>query len=117
ALQTAAENLLRTFVRARVEEFSTVLFGGGSGASPASGLRNLLIGFLRGLRDADRDHQFRRIVLCENDPARYTELKEELFRLSSTALCEDVELTFDEVVLRPALVAAPTRQPRAAPSA
>lgn len=115
ALQVAAENLMRTFVRARVEEFSTVLFGGGSGASPASGLRNLLIGFLRGLRDTDRDHQFRRIVLCENDPARYTQLKEELFRLSSTVLTEDVEITFDEVMLPAPMVAAETRRPRALP--
>lgn len=115
ALQVAAENLVRTFVRARVEEFSTVLFGGGSGASPANGLRNLLIGFLRGLRDADRDHQFRRIVLCENDPARYTQLKEELFRLSSTVLTEDVEITFDEVVLPPPMVAAETGRTRALP--
>ncbi len=115
ALQVAAENLVRTFVRARVEEFSTVLFGGGSGAAPANGLRNLLIGFLRGLRDADRDHQFRRIVLCENDPARYTQLKEELFRLSSTVLTEDVEITFDEVVLPPAMVAESTRSARALP--
>ena len=115
ALQVAAENLIRTFIRARVEEFSTVLFGGGSGSSPANGLRNLLIGFLRGLRDADRDHQFRRIVLCENDPGRFTQLKEELFRLSSTVLTEDVEITFDEVVLPPPMVPAETRRARAAP--
>ena len=114
-LQTAAENLLRTLVRARVEEFSTVLFGGGSGENPASGLRNLLTGFLRALRDADHDHQFRRIVLCEYDADRYTLLKEELFRLSSTTLCEDVEITFDEVVLRPPMIAAEPTVTRAAP--
>ena len=104
-LQTAAENVIRTFVRARVEEFATVLFGGGSGERPANGLRNLLTGFFRGLRDADRDHQFRRIVLCEWDVARYTALKEELYRLSSTSLCDDVEITFDEVALRAPLAA------------
>jgi pimeloyl-ACP methyl ester carboxylesterase len=100
-LQTAAENVIRTFINARVEEFATVLFGGGSGENPASALRNLLLGLFRGLRDADRDHRFRRIVVCEQDPERYVKLKEELYRLSSTALCADVELTFDEVKLRP----------------
>lgn len=99
ALQTAAENLVRTLVRARIEEFATVLFGGGSGESPAGALQNLLTGFFRGLRDADTDHQFRRIVLCEFDAQRYTELKAELFRLSSTSLFGDVEITFDEEVL------------------
>lgn len=115
ALQTAAENLVRTFVRARVEEFSTVLFGGGSGEHPANGLRNLLTGFLRGLRDADADHHFRRIVVCEYNAERYTQLKEELFRLSSTTLCDDVEITFDEIVLPPPLVPAETRTVRPAP--
>lgn len=108
-LQTAAENVIRTFVRTRVEEFSTVLFGGSSGESPASALRNLLIGFFRGLCDADRDHQFRRIVVCENNPERYVALKEELYRLSSTSLCQDVEITFDEEVLRQPPVVEPTR--------
>ena len=100
-LQIAAENLIRTFVTCHVEELATVLFGGGSGETPASALRNLLTGFIRGLSDADTDHRFRRLVICEWDQARFTELKEELFRLSSTSLCQDVELTFDEVALKP----------------
>jgi pimeloyl-ACP methyl ester carboxylesterase len=103
-LQIAAENVIRTFINTRVEEFATVVFGGGSGESPASGLRNLLTGFIRGLCDADRDHHFRRLVICEFDPGRYLQLKEELYRLSSTALCQDVEITFDEVTLPAPLV-------------
>jgi CHAT domain-containing protein len=117
-LQTAAENVIRTFINTRVEEFATVMFGGASGESPASALRNLLLGFFRGLRDADRDHQFRRLIVCEKDPDRYVQLKEELLRLSSTALCEDVELTFDEVRLRepPETPDVPRRlQPRETP--
>jgi len=99
ALQTAAENVIRTFINARIEEFATVLFGGGSGESPAGALQNLLTGFFRGLKDADHDHRFRRITVCEQNPERYTTLKAELFRLSSTSLGEDVEMTFDEQVL------------------
>jgi CHAT domain-containing protein/pimeloyl-ACP methyl ester carboxylesterase len=109
-LQTAAENVIRTFVRTRVEEFATVLFGGNSGETPAGALRNLLIGFFRGLCDADRDHQFRRIVVCENNPERYVAIKEELYRLSSTSLCQDVEITFDEEVLRQPPILEPTRR-------
>ncbi|CAN5629589.1 hypothetical protein BH23GEM10_BH23GEM10_00010 [soil metagenome] len=100
-LQTASENTIRTLIGSRIEEFATVLYGGGSGESPASALTNMLMGFLRGLTDADRDHHFRRIMICENDRDRYFSIKEELYRLSSTSLCADVELTFDEVVLRP----------------
>jgi CHAT domain-containing protein len=85
-----------------------VLFGAGSGESPASALRNLLAGFIRGLCDADKDHHFRRIVICERDQERYTELKAELYRLSSTSLCQDVEFTFDEVTLTSPLEVAQT---------
>jgi pimeloyl-ACP methyl ester carboxylesterase len=105
ALQASSENVIRTFVHARVEEFATVLYGGGSGADPAELLRNMLIGLLRGLQDADSDHGFRRIVICENDAERFVQLKEAMFRLSSTDLCRDVEITFDEVELSPALEA------------
>jgi len=110
-LQIAAENLIRTLVTCHVEEFATVLFGGGSGNSAPSALRNLLTGFIRGLSDADTDHDFRRLVICEWDQARFTELKEELFRLSSTSLCQDVEFTFDEVALEalPDMPGAPAR--------
>ncbi len=111
SLQTAAENVIRMLIAARIEEFATVLFGGGSGESPAGALQNLLTGFFRGLRDADHDQDFRRIVICEQDPARYIALKSELFRLSSTALCQDVEITFEEKPLPepPILTATETR--------
>jgi pimeloyl-ACP methyl ester carboxylesterase len=114
ALQTAAENVIRTFINARIEEFATVLFGGGSGENPAGALQNLLTGFFRGLKDADHDHRFRRITVCEQNPERYTTLKAELFRLSSTSLGEDVEMTFDEQVLpeAPAVAAPAARRVR-----
>jgi CHAT domain-containing protein/pimeloyl-ACP methyl ester carboxylesterase len=108
-LQVAAENLIRTFVNCQVEEFATVLLGAGSGEGPGAALQSLLSGFIRGLRDADKDHNFRRLVICETNKDRYTELKAELYRLSSTTMCQDVELTFDEVPLR-----APLEVPRGA---
>jgi pimeloyl-ACP methyl ester carboxylesterase len=108
-VQIATENLIRTFVSCQVEEFATVLLGAGSGEGPGAALRSLLAGFIRGLSDADKDHHFRRLVICEKNQERYTELKAELYRLSSTSLCRDVEFTFDEVPLKSAFEA-----PRAA---
>lgn len=105
-LQIAAENLIRTLVSCQVEEFATVLLGAGSGEGPGAALRSLLGGFIRGLCDADTDHHFRRLVICETNQERYTELKAELYRLSSTVLCQDVEFTFDEVPLKPTVEAA-----------
>jgi len=104
-LQIASENLIRTFVSCQVEEFATVLFGAGSGEGPGATLRSLLAGFIRGLCDADKDHNFRRLVICETNQERYTQLKAELYRLSSTSLCQNVEFTFDEQSLPPPLEA------------
>jgi pimeloyl-ACP methyl ester carboxylesterase len=109
-LQLTAENVIRTCIRTNVEECATVLFGAGSGQPTSVALKSLLTGFFRGLRDADSDHNFRRITLCEMDLTRYEEIKEELFRLSSTDLFHEVEVTFDEIKLpEPPQLAPPTR--------
>ena len=104
--QLVAENVIRVLVRSRVDDFATVLIGAGSGQSTPAVLQNLLTGFFRGLRDADQLHRFRGITLCEADPARYSEMKAELFRLAGTSLFEDIEVTLDEIEV-PAPAAAP----------
>lgn len=109
-LQLVAENTIRTLVRTDVEDFATVLLGGNSGQTIATSLEHLLRGFVRGLLDADRDFRFRRITLCENDPARFAELRQELYRLAGTPLLADVEVTFDERTLPSAEISeAPAR--------
>jgi hypothetical protein len=99
--QLVAENVVRVLVRTRVDEFATVLIGGSSAPSMAGVLQNLLVGFLRGLRDSDPRHRFRGITLCESDPGRFAEMKSEMYRLAGTALFDDVELTLDEISLPP----------------
>ena len=97
--QIAAENVVRTLVRSRIDEFATLLFGAGSGEDVSSALYNLLSGLMRGIKDADKDRRVRRIVLCELDRDRFDAMKREILRLSSTPLFEEVEVTFDEVTL------------------
>ncbi|MGH7828381.1 MAG: CHAT domain-containing protein [Candidatus Binatia bacterium] len=101
-LQLAAENVLRTCVRTKIEEFATVLVGAGSGPKPAAILQNLLTGFFRALKDSDREQSFRRITFCELDRARYEEIRQELLLLSSTPLFDEVEITLDEITVPPA---------------
>ena len=108
-LQIAAENVIRACVRTNVEELATVLFGAGSGPATATVLHNLVTGFFRGLKDADRSHSFRRITICENNRERYGEIKQHLLALASTSLFEDVEVTLSEVALPPPLVSAAPR--------
>ncbi|MFL5313207.1 MAG: CHAT domain-containing protein, partial [Myxococcales bacterium] len=105
--QLVAENVIRVLVRSRVDEFATVLIGGGSGTSASAVLQNLLIGFLRGLKDADPQHRFRGITICETDPGRFAEMKSEMYRLAGTGLFADVELTLDESELPEPVLAGP----------
>lgn len=107
AAQLVAENVIRTFVRTRIDEFATVLMGSGSGEQTTTALRNLLAGFFRGLQDVDTGHHFRSITLCERNAEHYVAIKQELFRLASTPLFDDMEVTFDEVHLPPLVAAAP----------
>jgi pimeloyl-ACP methyl ester carboxylesterase len=110
--QMVAENVARVLVRSRIDDFATILIGAGSGQSTAAAVFNLLSGFLRGLEDADPRQRFRRITLCELDPTRFAEMKSEIYRLASTPLFADVELTLDEVELAPAAPSG-TRQTQA----
>ena len=113
-LRIAAENAIRTLLLGAIEDVATVLIGGGSGSSPRSALANLLAGFVKGLKDADSGHKFRSITLCEGSPDRFEVVKRELFALSSTSLFDDLEVTFDEVRLPPAVSLVSTARQAAA---
>ena len=103
-LETVAENVARTLARINVEEFVTVPIGAGSGLDLEQTLESLLRGFFRGLDDVDEMQSFRSITLCEIDETRYETLKWVLYRLSSTELCANVEVTLSELRLPPAPV-------------
>jgi hypothetical protein len=100
-LGLVAENLIRTFLKTKVDDFATVLFGGASGGDPAPTLFNMLQGFIRGLRDADVFHRFQGVTICETDKDRYDAIKHEIYRLSGTALFQDIQVVIDEVPMPP----------------
>ncbi|HEX9622045.1 MAG TPA: M17 family peptidase N-terminal domain-containing protein, partial [Polyangiaceae bacterium] len=112
--RVAAQNVVRALVRTRVEEFATVLVGASTGADVAHLLTNLLSGFVEGKLQADSERRLSRIVLCETDPARYEELRREVYRLASTSLFENIEVTLTELEVAPAarLVVEPPRTAR-----
>jgi len=97
-LEIVGENLVRTFINTRIDEFATVPIGGSSGAFTPEALRRLLKGFLRGL-DSDPDHRFRGITICETDRERYLAIQREFYRLCGTSLFDGVEVTLREVDL------------------
>ena len=92
-IQTAAENVARSMVRANIEEFATVLIGAGTGLDIPTALEALLCGFFAGLNDADEHQLFRAITFCEMDAARYESLRSTLIRLSTSAVCDGTEFT------------------------
>jgi len=100
-LELVAENILRTFLRTKVDDFATVLFGGASGIDPEKALEHMLIGFIRGLLDGDIEQRFHGITLCEANQQRYNAIKQGVYRLSSTELFDEVEVTVSEVDLPP----------------
>jgi hypothetical protein len=100
-LELVADNIIRTFIRTRVDDFATVLFGGASGHEPEMILESLLTGFIRGLLDADTEYRFHGVTICETDRQRYEAIKRELYRLSSTPLFDEVEVTIHEIQLPP----------------
>ena len=99
--QLVAENVIRVLARSRIDDFATILIGAGSGQSVTAVLQNLLIGFFRGLKDADPRHRFRSITFCEADRARFAEMKAEVYRLAGTSLFEEVDLDLDEIEVQP----------------
>src|SRR4029077_15895038 len=79
-----------------------VPIGGASGAFTPEALFRLMTGFLRGLQDADKDHHFRDITICETDRARFRAIQTEFYRLCGTKLFDGVEVTLHEAELAPA---------------
>jgi len=115
AIGLAAENLARTLAASGIDDLATVLWGGGSGWDPATTLAPLLAGVLRGWRGADRSGRTHRLVLCENDPARYRRLAEAARRSASRRAVEEVDATWTTERLPEAPAAPPV--PEVAPAA
>jgi pimeloyl-ACP methyl ester carboxylesterase len=97
----AVENAVRTLVRARAQDFATVLFGAGSGVPVEIALERQLGGFLAALRHADAAKVIRRIVVCETDPVRYDAIRHALPGVLSRLADPSVVVVPDEVALRP----------------
>ncbi len=98
-LETIGANLARMLVDTSIEDVAMVPFGGGAGFAADVILRRFLAGFFGGLADADKDQIFRRLTICEIDPKRYDTLVDEVLRLTTTDLFDEIEATVDEIEL------------------
>ena len=74
-LRLVSENVARTLISTGINEFATVLLGGGSTAGVRDSLASMVDGFLAGIKDADTSRRMRSITICEHDPDRYEVLR------------------------------------------
>jgi hypothetical protein len=95
-LETACDNLIRLLILGRIDDFAMVLFGGGSGIELDRALYHVMAGFTRGLVDADDDHPFRRVTICEIHEERFDAFSQQLYRLCGTRLFDNIEVTLRE---------------------
>lgn len=93
-VEVVAQQVVQSLLHVRVNELATVIFGG-SFADVQQNLRHMLKGFIAGLREADHDFEFQRIILCEMDPQKFKDLQRELYDLASSKLFDDTEIEFD----------------------
>ena len=105
-IQLVSSNLVRTLVRGNVEEFSAVLFGGGSGFDVRECAQHLLRGVLGSLRDVDPSQRFRGITICELDAAKFDQIRDEIYKGCREEFCRDVD-----VVVRERRLPIPERAP------
>lgn len=96
AAEEVARATVQSLLRVRATEFATVIFGGSFG-DVREYLIALLKGFIEGLEESDTNLEFQRIVLCEYDPQKFEDLKEEMYQLVATSLFDRVEVEFDVV--------------------
>jgi pimeloyl-ACP methyl ester carboxylesterase len=119
-----AASVIKTLVKLRVPDFATVLIGetmcahgGDEDRSASEALKQLLKGFLVGLRDSDSEHLLHRIVFCVHDLDKYESLKGQFYGLAATKLFDDIELVFDEMKVKPLVQDTDRRDARSATAA
>lgn len=109
-----AENVVRTLVRSRVEDFATVLLGAGSGVPVASALEQQLRGFVAGLRLADPGQALRRITICELDRRKFERLRRAARSIAPRLSQQGLRILVDESGAAAEPVPAPAQRSRTA---
>lgn len=109
-----SENVVRMLARSRVTDFTTVLFGTGSGISMEQATLAQLRGYLRGVVTAGPDCRLRRISFCARDTKQLARLRRALRRAVWQLQQEDpmasIRIVMRELRLTPLR---PLRSPRA----
>lgn len=88
------QQVVKSLLSVRVNELATVIFGGSFGDVKKS-LEAALKGLIKGLDEFDRNYEFQRIIICENDDQKFAAMQEELYRLASSPIFDGTDVEFD----------------------
>jgi pimeloyl-ACP methyl ester carboxylesterase len=94
-LELVGENVMRTALLTRLDDFAIVPIGASTGGTASAALEHLLRGFVRALIAAP-DARLRGLTICELDPDRYRELRETFHQLLRSDLFGEIEVTLNE---------------------
>jgi hypothetical protein len=103
-LELVGENIMRTALLTRLDDFAIVPLGAASGSGTGAALKKLLRGFVRALGTAP-DGRLRGFSICELDPHRFEELRQAFYSILRTDLFGEVEVTLNELRAPPPVVA------------
>lgn len=110
-LELVGENIMRTALLTRLDDFAIVPIGAATGGTASGALEHMLRGFVRALATV-QGGRLRGVVICELDPERFKELRATFHRLLRTDLFGEVEVTLNEHELpAPALLRGPAKAP------
>lgn len=94
-LELVGENIMRTALLTRLDDFAIVPIGAATGGTAAGALEHLLRGFVRALATVPGG-RLRGLTICELDADRFAELRETFHRLLRSDLFGEVEVTLNE---------------------
>lgn len=94
AMRSVAQSVIRTCLHANIEEFATVLLGASAAPSTAEAMRLFTQSFVQALEATDPERRLRRVILCETNPTRAQEMREEIVRLGTGELFDTIDLQF-----------------------
>lgn len=92
-LHTVSRNVAHMLAHLKVDDFATVLIGGGSGDNAGTSLASMVGGFLEALRESDGNEHVRRVTVCERDRGRYDEAVSNLRLMLTSEVFDDVRAT------------------------
>jgi len=100
-LRAVSRGAALALARAKLDDFATVLLGGGTGNDPSASLASMISGFFEALRVSDASEHVRRVTFVEHDRARFDAAVENLRLMATSPVFDEVRVTLSRHELPP----------------